>query len=66
VQSYNKQLETLAENRADRVKLVRTEDLGLEAVQEEIFQLSKGVGLTSTWRLNVRGISDGRGIQIKF
>jgi hypothetical protein len=66
VKEYNAQLEKMARNAPDRVKLVRTVELGTVTVQEEIFQIAKAHGQTSTWKLNVKGIADGRKIQIKF
>jgi hypothetical protein len=66
VKEYNEQLERLAKNAPDRVKLVRTEELSRDAVQEEIFQIALANGQTSTWKLNAKGIVEGRKIQIKF
>jgi hypothetical protein len=66
VKEYNARLETLARNAPDRVKLVRTEDLGQETAQEQIFQIANARGQISTWKLNVKGIAEGRKIQIKF
>jgi hypothetical protein len=66
VKEYNSQLEWLAQNTPDRVKLVRTEELSREAVQQEIFHIAGARGQTSTWKLNVKGIVEGRKIQIKF
>jgi hypothetical protein len=66
VNEYNAQLENLAQDEPDRVRLVRTEDLGREAVQREIFQISQSQGQYATWKLNVGGTSEGINIQIKF
>jgi hypothetical protein len=66
VKEYNAQLERLARSAPDRVKLVRTEELGKDTVQEQIFQIAKSRGQTSTWKLNVKGTTEGRKIQIKF
>jgi hypothetical protein len=66
VREYNAQVETMARNAPDRVKLVRTEDLGKDSVQADIFRIARARGQTSNWRLNVKGIADGRSIQIKF
>jgi hypothetical protein len=63
---YNAQLEKLARNAPDRIKLVRTEELGRDTVQEEIFQIAKSRGQISTWKLNVKGTADGKRNQIKF
>lgn len=65
VEEYNAQLEVLAARAPDRVKLVRTDDLSSDAVQEEIFQLTKARGQTSQWKLNVKSTADGKKNQIK-
>jgi hypothetical protein len=66
VKEYNAQLAEIARNALDRVKLVRTEELGEGTVQEEIFQMAKARGQTSTWKLNVKSTEDGRNLQVKF
>ena len=66
VKEYNAQLEKMARNTPDRVKLVRTEELSRDTVQEQIFRIAKAPGQTSTWRLNVKGVADGKKNQIKF
>jgi hypothetical protein len=66
VGQYNAQLENMAVNSPDKIKLVHTEELGRPAVQEEIFRFAKARGQTSTWKLNVRGTAEGREMQIKF
>lgn len=65
VQDYNTQLETLSLNSPDRVKLVRTDDLSLSSVQEQIFQIAKAPGEISDWKLNVMSTSDGKKNQIR-
>ena len=50
----------------ERVKLVRTEELGRDTVQKEIFQIAKAHGQTSTIRLNVKDTTEGIKLQIKF
>jgi hypothetical protein len=66
VREYNARLEKLARDRPGEVKLVRTEELGKNAVQEEIFQIAKSQGQFSARKLNVKGIADGQRMQIKF
>jgi hypothetical protein len=66
VKEYNARLAEMARDAPDKVKLVRTEDLGDHTVQEEIFQIAKAHGQTSTWKLNVKGTADGKKLQIKF
>lgn len=66
VKEYNARLERLARDDPEEVKLVRTEELGKDAVQEQIFQIAKSHGQTLAWKLNVKGIADGRRMQIKF
>jgi hypothetical protein len=66
VKEYNGQLEKMARTAPDRVRLFRTEDLGSDKVQEEIFQIAKSPMQIGTWKLNVKGTSEGRRMQIKF
>jgi hypothetical protein len=66
VREYNAKLDEMARDAPDRVKLVRTEELDKDTVQEEIFRIAKAQGRAAIWKLNVKGIEDGRKIQIKF
>jgi hypothetical protein len=66
VKEYNARLEEIARNAPDRVKLLHTEELGIDLVQEKIFQIAKARGQISTWKLNVKGTVDGIKTQIKF
>ena len=66
VKEYNAQLEKLARDASDKVRLVRTEELGKETIQSEIFRIAQSQGKFATWQLNVRGIAEGRKIQIKL
>ena len=66
VTDYNAELEKLARDAPDRITLTRTEELGTETVQREIFQIAQSQGQFSTWKLNVRGTSEGINLQIKF
>jgi hypothetical protein len=66
VKEYNMLLETMARTVPDRVKLFRTEDLGTDVVQEEIFRIARARGQVAAWKLNVKGTSEGRKMQIKF
>jgi hypothetical protein len=66
VKEYNAQLEEMARTAPNSVKLVRTEELSHDAVQEEIFQFARGRGRTSSRKLNVKGMTEGKAIQIKF
>ena len=66
VTEYNEKLFGLARSSPTRVKLVRTEKLSTYAVQNEIFQIAKAQGERSTWKLNVKGVGDGKKNQIRF
>jgi hypothetical protein len=66
VREYNERLIEMARKTPDRVKLVRTQELGDERAQLEIFQFANARGQTSSWKLNVKGTTDGRKLQIKF
>jgi hypothetical protein len=54
----------MARGAPDKVRLVRTEELSKDTVQEEIFRIAKAHGQISSWRLNIKG--DGKKIQIQF
>jgi hypothetical protein len=66
ITEYNAKLDRLARAAPARVKLVRTEELSTEAVQSEVFQVAKAKGQLSAWRLNVKGVADGKKNQIRF
>ena len=66
VSDYNAQLAQMAVREPKRVKLVRTEELGRDTVQKEIFRFANGQGQTSTIRLNVKDTTEGIKLQIKF
>lgn len=66
VNEYNSLLEKMAQNAPERIKVVRTEELGSGNIQEEIFQIAKARGETLTRRFNVNKTSDGIGLQIKL
>jgi sulfotransferase family protein len=66
VREYNAKLDGMARGAPHRVKLVRTEELDKETVQEEIFRFAEVQGRAAIWKLNVKGTADGRKIQIKF
>jgi len=66
VREYNEQMKELAASRPDRVKLMPTAALSSPEVQAEIFAMTKHLGESATWRLNVKGVRDGKKNQIKI
>ena len=66
VQEYNARMTELARSQPDRMKLAPTEDLSSAEVQAEIFSIAKHRGESAAWKLNVRGVRDGKRNQIKI
>lgn len=66
VKEYNARLEDMAGNWPDKVSLFRTEDLGGDKAQEAIFEIARSPMQIGSWKLNVKGTSEGRKMQIKF
>ena len=66
VKEYNARLRILARDAPNSVKIVRTEELGKESIQREIFRIAQSQGTFAAWQLNVRGIAEGINIQIKL
>ena len=66
VSEYNAQMAELAESRPDSVKLVKTEALSSPEIQAEIFSMAKHRGESAVWKLNVKGVRDGKKNQIKI
>jgi len=66
VREYNAGMAELSESQPDRVKLLRTETLSSPEVQAEIFSMAKHRGESAAWKLNVRGVRDGKRNQIKI
>lgn len=66
VREYNARLEQLALDAPDKVRLVRTEELGKKTIQSDIFQIAQSQGKFNSWKLNVRGLDEGIKIQIKL
>jgi hypothetical protein len=66
VKAYNASLAALAHRAAGRMKLVRTETLGMPETQAEIFSFINLRGKSQDLRLNINSISDGRNLNFKF
>jgi hypothetical protein len=66
VREYNARMTELAESQPDRVKLAPTENLSSTEAQAEIFSMAKHRGESAAWKLNVRGVRDGKKNQIKI
>lgn len=66
VREYNAQMADLAESHPDQVKLAPTENLSSPELQAEIFSIAKHRGESAAWKLNVRGVRDGKRNQIKI
>jgi hypothetical protein len=56
----------MAESRPDSVKLVKTEALSSPEIQAEIFAMTRHRGESAVWKLNVKGVRDGKKNQIKI
>jgi hypothetical protein len=66
VSEYNAAMAAMAESRPDSVKLVKTEALSSPEIQAEIFAMTRHRGESAVWKLNVKGVRDGKKNQIKI
>ena len=66
VREYNAQLEIHAARFADKVVLVKTEELNEPAIQAKLFDFAGVTGHTSKHNLNVRSVTDGIRDDFKF
>ena len=66
VAEYNARLAEAARSAPSRIRLFRTNDLGKQSIQEQIYDFAGITGQIAAWKLNVKGTSQGRKMQIKF